>query len=345
MKCPQLLFVAIMFGSGLASQVCHANDGPYCGLHCLHAALHSLKIESDINQLTVPANLSGKYGSTAEDIIRIAKQKGASAIYRLNLTLADLRSSTTPVILHTSIVTSRTSFHHWILFLGMGGEYARVYAPPRSTYSIPVAELMGFWDRRGIIVSLPELVPARFTCNVELVFAFSLVLATHRILLLFSRIHRSPVAAILIASLVSGIVWHTITDLGFIHHYAGTSIVAGRFVNYDAPILGVDQFHSLLRKRKFTIVDARLPEDYLISHIPGAINLPFTVTHGDLREALLLIPQDLPVVVNCQSNQCTWSDRVAEQLSVRGYQPSVLRDGLAGWTKAGNAEHGLAGEN
>ncbi|WP_316415085.1 rhodanese-like domain-containing protein [Mesoterricola silvestris] len=87
-------------------------------------------------------------------------------------------------------------------------------------------------------------------------------------------------------------------------------------------------------------VDARLPEDFVYGHIPGALNLPLRVTDFEARlKALLASPQGTlagPVVVYCSGCCSTDSLFLAQRLLEAGFsQVQVFKDGYPGWARAG----------
>ena len=74
-------------------------------------------------------------------------------------------------------------------------------------------------------------------------------------------------------------------------------------------------------KNKITLVDLREPDEFLISTIPGAINLPFSNVRN-----LYTIPKDKPVYVFCRTGD--WSEEVVELLSDAEYEVYHLKGGF-----------------
>jgi phage shock protein E len=64
-----------------------------------------------------------------------------------------------------------------------------------------------------------------------------------------------------------------------------------------------------------TLIDARAPEEYSASQIPGAINVPFDALEAN--EALLPADKDRPIVVHCRTGRR--AGILKEQLTARGY--------------------------
>lgn len=319
-------------------QVC-AFEEPYCGLYSLYAALHSIGVHAeDFNDMSVPEYLSGTQGSTALDLVQLAEKYGATGTFRTGMTVATLRAATSPIILHTSIAVSEAGFHHWILFLGADGNDIKVYDPPRGMYTVTSAELLSFWDGSGVVVQQREnqairrawnMIPA---VNLELIVAFLLVLVVGGVVARTTVLIRHPLCGIVLVAFVSSMVWHATIDYGFLWNRNALANVASRFDQETIPIVTTDQFRELARRQDVMIVDTRRPNSYKRSHVPGAINIPVTITHGALRDTLAAIPVDKHIVTYCQSERCGWSDAIAHQFTARGYRHvSVFRDGMNAW--------------
>jgi len=91
--------------------------------------------------------------------------------------------------------------------------------------------------------------------------------------------------------------------------------------------------------RNVLLVDARSPEEYMLGHIPGAINVPegkvdeyFKKYEKQIKAAGLLI-------IYCSGGSCGTSEEVAKALIAKGIADSkvaVDQDGLPGWMRGKN---------
>jgi rhodanese-related sulfurtransferase len=80
----------------------------------------------------------------------------------------------------------------------------------------------------------------------------------------------------------------------------------------------------------WVIVDIRQPQDYSLSHIKGAINIPFTDLIADMKN----IPAGKKVAVYCASNKRSPYGVMA--LRIIGDRDAwVLLDGVSAWIAAG----------
>lgn len=309
-----------------------AFEEPYCGLYSVHAALHALGISSDFESMVTARNVSGRLGSTAEDLMRIAREHGAAATFRRRMALADLRAAQSPVILHTSVVVQKVGYHHWLCFLGVDDDMVRVYDPPRGIYRVSCAELLCCWDGIGIQVSRASGGEGAMAVDHELLGAFLLVLTFGGVAAQIRRLARLRGVAVCLVGALSAILWHGMFSHGFIRNPDALADVATAFDAGEVGFATAAELRSAVARRGVTIVDARRPIDFRRSHVPGAINLPITVTCGELRETLAGIPRENRVIVYCQSDQCTWADAIARQFPARGYKNvAILRGGVNGW--------------
>jgi len=74
------------------------------------------------------------------------------------------------------------------------------------------------------------------------------------------------------------------------------------------------QVKPLVAAGKVVLLDARLQAHYDLSHIPGAISLPFNSPAVNVQLFALRYPKQTQFVVYCGSEQCHLSHQVAEVL-------------------------------
>lgn len=127
--------------------------GPYCGVYSVYAALRTLGVELRFEDLLKHEYIGSYDGSTARELKRAVEDFGAHAQVIEGLRGACLRGSSSPIILHVRRPGLKTSFAHWVLFLGVQDGLARVVDPPATVQLMPFAELLAVWDGTGIVVS------------------------------------------------------------------------------------------------------------------------------------------------------------------------------------------------
>lgn len=90
------------------------------------------------------------------------------------------------------------------------------------------------------------------------------------------------------------------------------------------------------------ILDARDAAEYAEGHIPGAINIPYDRIPEYFDILNSQVPMDAHVVVYCRSLTCDFSDQLATELKIIGYQNvSVFSGGWDQWTTAGYPIDGM----
>ena len=82
------------------------------------------------------------------------------------------------------------------------------------------------------------------------------------------------------------------------------------------------------------IIDARAPGEYEKGHIPGSLNVPYDRL-PDYLETLEFVPKEELVVCYCRSLTCDFSDHLATELKLMGYEKVVVfTGGWDAWTEA-----------
>jgi rhodanese-related sulfurtransferase len=84
------------------------------------------------------------------------------------------------------------------------------------------------------------------------------------------------------------------------------------------------------------LIDAREPEEYAESHIPGSINLPYNTVVTDPARLEALDPGGRPIITYCGGGTCELSISLAEELYFTGFsRVAVYMGGFPAWVEAG----------
>lgn len=341
MRCRLFPVLGPLVGVALLCQLHAASASePYCGLYSAYAALRALGVEAKFEELCDGQFLSGRQGSTALDLIQVASKYRVRAEQRDQMSLADLRSSSVPVILHTSTIASGPEFDHWMLFLGMWGDAVRVYDGSIGVQTISAGELLGQWDGVGILIGPSSPRSLLLGVNLDLCLALVLVVAAQCLLYGTRILARYPAARLALLALLPSVVWHLALDYGFVRDRSAVLTTLSRYSRAELPIVDAEQVAVSLRDRDIVLVDARVPKAYQRAHLKGAINIPVSASPLALRGAVAQIPLDKRLIVYCQSDRCRWADAVGRVLSARGYRSvAVFRGGMEAWSMRSTGAH------
>lgn len=92
--------------------------------------------------------------------------------------------------------------------------------------------------------------------------------------------------------------------------------------------------------RRIVVVDARSPQHFAESHVPGAINLPHRSISAESTAAL---SRDVCIVVYCWGPACNAATKAGARLSALGFQVKEMIGGLEYWRHEGFAVDGTLG--
>lgn len=82
----------------------------------------------------------------------------------------------------------------------------------------------------------------------------------------------------------------------------------------------------------FLLVDLMPPSQYLLLHIPTAVNIPIEYLH----QVLEYLPQDRDIVMYCTDPECEFADEGARKLELHGFTNMVkFPGGLEEWERLG----------
>jgi rhodanese-related sulfurtransferase len=80
------------------------------------------------------------------------------------------------------------------------------------------------------------------------------------------------------------------------------------------------------------LIDLMPPSQYLLLHLPGAINVPL----DSLHEVMEYLPHDTDIILYCTSEKCEFSHVGARKLQLHGFTNVVIfAGGLAEWEQIG----------
>jgi rhodanese-related sulfurtransferase len=95
------------------------------------------------------------------------------------------------------------------------------------------------------------------------------------------------------------------------------------------PTIDVAAVAEHIKSGDAVIIDSRHVADYLVAHIPGALNLPTTLGDMEIRTRMDGTPVTAPLIIYCQSMGCDYDEQIAMRLLNIGYQDLTLFVG--GW--------------
>lgn len=315
------------------------SDGPYCGIYCVYSAARMHGREVAFDKLLAQEFVGSYRGSTVDQLQDAAARLGLTATAFEGLTIASLRSSEKPVILHVRRPGYGMPYSHWVLYAGTENGQARVLDPPGGVELIPFAELASYWDGIGIAISAEPLSSSemRSSAWVESAGVFlgaTLLLAAFRMVRLPNAWWKHVVAAIAIVAIggLVGLSGHFLCDDGFHRNEAAVGMVKGQHFEPQIAEMDIAEMKGAIESPGVTIVDARVPEDYKYGHLPGAVSLPIASRPAERRAFANSLPSGGRVIVYCQSSGCRWADSVAADLCNRGFvNIAVYRGGWQDW--------------
>lgn len=86
-----------------------------------------------------------------------------------------------------------------------------------------------------------------------------------------------------------------------------------------------------LRSGSVTLLDVRPEDEFVLGHLPGAVNMPL----NELERRLSELPKDREIVAYCRGPYCILSFEAVAALRRRGYRIRRLEDGFPEWKAAG----------
>ena len=145
------------------------------------------------------------------------------------------------------------------------------------------------------------------------------------------------VVFLFVFAIVTAAFVHSLHDDGFIRNRTAVATVIGNYHHPDLPTLTVGEVSQMIKERDVACVDARVPADFALGHLPGAVSLPIYSGLVECNTVVNTIPLEYRVIVYCQSEECAWAEVIGADLSLRGYRRVYIFRG--GWNEWESHKH------
>lgn len=311
-------------------------DQPYCGIYSAYAAARILGKEVEFSELLRPEYVSHRGGSTAEDLIEACRSLGLSAAHRSGLTRLDLAMLDGPMILHIRASPAARVPQHWVLLArhSAGGTVLLVDGS-NGLVRRDLHDIVALWDGDAVLVRTAETgISSILPSRVASFFGAGLVLLAALFLPRLApswRWWRLPIlrASAFLGALAGTALLIAAIDAGGILRQAEMreAVVDRNIGKFLPAVLGRQQLERALQDRSVVIIDARVPRDYALGHLPGALNVPVYVSPEAAAQVLADVAHDRPLLLYCQSVDCTYSERLAITLRRLGYRDMTIYTG------------------
>ena len=108
--------------------------------------------------------------------------------------------------------------------------------------------------------------------------------------------------------------------------------------------ISAQEMKALVDGGAVVILDARAPSAFAEGHIPGAVNIPYDQLPNYIEKLEMSAAPDEKIVCYCWSPTCDFSDQLATELKLMGYEDVlVFTGGWDHWTAGGyDTEKGSA---
>lgn len=105
------------------------------------------------------------------------------------------------------------------------------------------------------------------------------------------------------------------------------------FAKNLAYTLGPVELKEMMTENEIKLIDVRAKEDFDISHLPNAINVPYADLKLELNSNTNIFSKEVINVVYCYNHLCHLADRAAYKLAESDYPVMVMQGGFKSWTE------------
>jgi rhodanese-related sulfurtransferase len=307
------------------------SSGPYCGIYCVHAGARAMGKQGDFRDLLTTEYVSSFKGSTATDLDKAAGRYGLKTKAYQHMTLTQLRTLTSPAILHMRSPGSARRFSHWVLFLGFDDQgLAKMYDPPRHHEQLAIPELLSLWDGAAVVLLPDDGTPLLQPISLEWIALVALLCT----ILFGLKRYSKPILLVPAAGLLGVLFMHAALPGGFFRSQDAIHNVAAAHFEYEATVVTKAEVYDIIKNGNGVLVDARPASMYEEDHIQGSVNVPVNLGYFGLKSALKQLSRDQTLIFYCNNEKCGWADVTASHFIARQYPRVVIyRGGMRDWYK------------
>jgi len=301
----------------------------YCGLYCIYIAAKSIGVELPLGVLIQEDYLTGRDGSSTDDLVNASRANGLNAKVRNGLAIEDLMVANAPMILHVRSPGSKGYFH-WLLFLGFDESgKAEIYDPPLGRGTLSKATVLSIWDGSAIDISPEKEEVFALPVNPSIIV---LGLSAFLGLWIFQKWCRTQWVVPLVGLCLGCIT--LVLPLGYIWNQDAVRNASSAHFQIELPEIDRGELKQLLESKQVILIDTRPEEMFQSDCIPGAINIPIGTSEIKLQHALDDVRQQegKRVVTYCQGIRCGWAQHMGNLIFKRTAIPvNVYAEGMNGW--------------
>jgi rhodanese-related sulfurtransferase len=261
------------------------------------------------------------------------------------------------MILHFRSTSASRDFNHWVAFLGVENDRARIIDLPHRITTIPFAELLAKWNGTAIAISQK---PIRdeilwtsyryYIATVAMIIGFLILVKSFYwspqkeafaapTFLQRCKLGATQTAVLLCVLFIAGILYHALSQVGFLKNPSAVAEVTRRYYSVDIPEIDIVEMERVVEEGTIPLFDTRFFRDFNRGTIGNAKSMPINSSLSERQAILGDTPKSQRIVVFCQSSGCGFADEVAQFLKFNGYENTVIyRGGYREWSQRNNNE-------
>ena len=322
----------------------------YCGIFAFYSAARMLGKPVALRDLESTRYIDSQQGSSLAALRTAVLDHGFHAQSIRYMTLNELRSVGWPVILHVKASPEHSVYRHWVLCLGISDGRVRIIDGLNEETSVDVADLHARWDGNALVVATRPIANGLVQTE-RAVWAAAVCAIVYVFILIARRVEsalngfrrwvdsrantsiRAVADIVCLFGFVHVIMWSWTLFDDSVRFDSAEGIRGVQFAQIDnwLPRISMSRLNAILTRGSVTVVDARLPADFMAGRIDGAVNIPPNLSADKSVNALGSLPKSSPIVIYCQSRDCPYSASVARKLIVSGFDNLSILDG--GWNE------------
>lgn len=316
-------------------------EAHYCGIYAIYGASKALGKNSDFQSLISEKYVSDRRGSSAYDLHQAAIHLGIELRSFRGLGVQSLKKAKDPLILHVTSEGQLQAQNHWVLFLGIEENQARIIDSARGIRLISLSKLCARWDGIGLVAFNGDQPLVNYEYVEVQNFIHSGLLPLVILLglcglgFLRSSTFLSNPFFVISFTTMSIMAYDLSNPNSILRSHETNDYIFATLKDHDFTLVNYDELNELLVVNKdLLLVDARIVRDFERGSLPNAINVSVEISEYDMENKLQEIDRQTPICVYCLHSGCSYDLVVAKRLLAFGFKDVIIyKDGYVDWVE------------
>jgi len=308
-----------------------------CGVISLYAVACYWNAATTMESWISPEYVSSANGSRLDELVEAATAHQFQTVILNGLTVEDVSRLDVPAILHVRSRAEPVAFDHWVVSFGRDESGSVTILDP--TYGIETVSKAELAARFGGTVLLMSPSQSRLASNIQKIryetfakasiYGFLFLSLAALVKYYHGRWQRWFWLVMLSSVVLLAVQYHRGYSGGLLNEAPSRMKLVAAFEQTAIPKIGLQDLTALIADstQDVILVDSRFQHQFDQGTIADAFNFSLDLSSQQQLALVKSLDRNSPIVVFCQSAECSWSETIARRLLTFGFRNVLIYSG------------------